>query len=346
MRKVNTTGKNTRGNNFYRNSNCPAADENGRFADAEWAERLWRLWGAKGKINVGVLHYFALAQNLPKPDGAIYRNTETDHRFLRQAFRAARLGDLVPYDAFLSRHKALDSRRLFTPGIGDRYRNWRSILKESIEKTFRLHGRLMVAKLLPVYVEIWVENSAAAELVEPVARKYNINVIASGCDIPLTEIWQFVRRIAHTARPIRIFYLADLDPHRQNEPPEALLKLEAVLRQYDLLDRFDLKLRNLMLTASQCQTLNLPGKPLSPGEASSCKGRRGVELAAIEARNPGFIQQTLDIQLRRYLDLSKISRSVRAAEEAMQRVISRISKVIDKEKNFPLTCRMIEKELR
>jgi len=205
----------------------------------------------------------------------------------------------------------------------------------------------MLAKLLPIHIEIWVEKSTAADLLETIAKKYNINIVTSMGDISLTAVWQFTKRIANCNKPIRIFYISDFDPAGENMPISVARKIEFLLRQHKLSRKLDLKLRSLMLTRRQCKKLDLPGIPLPEnvkGNYSFTRyhGRTVTELHALEVARPGYICKLVDDQLKRYLDLSKITRAVKIADNTITQLSDQFACVIDKNANLAVAFRIMK----
>ena len=311
-----------------------------QLAGAKWAEKLYYMLGQKRDVHLRRLHYIALTQLWHrKPDGRIYTNTAANWKFLHDSFKFARYLGLLAYDVFV------DRRNLFTSSCSpcnfkaDKPSQWRSDIAGRIERLCRFHTRGIVARCLPVHIEIWVEKSTASDLLNSIAEKYHINVVASMGEISLTAVWQFVKRVSCVDRPVRIFYVSDFDPAGDHMPISVARKIEFILRQYKLKKKLDIKLKPLMLTRRQCRKFQLPGVPVCESSKKSFSftqyhGRISTELHALEVAQPGYIHKTVSEQLRKYLDIAKINKTVRVVESAMSQTIEQISRVIKENKTL------------
>lgn len=320
-----------------------------QYTRAEWAAQLYRLLAPENPIHIRRLHYFALTQpQHQKPDGSIYRNTETDWKFLGCACKFARYLNILPYDAFI------DRRNLFGPMQNAallKYRppcQWPGLMAQTVERLCRIHVGFMIAKLMPVHIEIWVEKSTAADLINPVTEKYHVNIITSMGDITLTAVWQFIKRITDLKKPIRVFYISDFDPAGENMPIGAARKIEFLLRQQKLGRKLDVKLKPLMLTRRQCKQFNLPGIPLPKKPTKGISfirnhGRTASELHALEVTKPGYIHYAVDKQIRLYLDLSKITHAAKIADAAIAQFADRIENMVNANITMPALFQTIEK---
>ena len=319
-----------------------------QYANAEWARELYLLLRPKRTVHIRRLHYFALTQpQHRKPNGRIYTNTEANWKFLTCACKFARYLNLLPYDAFIDRRNLFQPPQKWPIIKCDHPGQWRHIMIETIERLCRLHIRFMLSRLLPVHIEIWVEKSTAADLLESIAKKYNINIVTSMGDISLTAVWQFTKRIANCNKPVRMFYISDFDPAGENMPISVARKIEFLLRQHKLSRKVDVKLKPLMLTRRQCKKFNLPGIPLPvnvKGNYSFTRyhGRIVTELHTLEVARPGYICKLVNNQLKRYLDVSKITRAAKIADNAITQLSDQFAGVIDRSANLAVVFRIME----
>jgi hypothetical protein len=319
-----------------------------QLAGAEWAKKLYRLLGQKRNVHLRRLHYFALTQpGHRKPDGRIYTNTAANWKFLHDSFKFARYLGLLGYDVFI------DRRNLFTSSCNpchfktDKPSQWCSDMADRIERLCRFHIRGIVARCLPVHIEIWVEKSTAADLLNSIADKYHINIVASMGEISLTAVWQFMKRVSDINRPVRIFYVSDFDPAGEHMPISVARKIEFILRRYKLKKKVDIKLKPLMLTRRQCRRFQLPGVPVCESSKKSFSftryhGRISTELHALEVARPGYIHKIVSEQLRSYLDIARINKTVRVVESSMSQTIEQITQVIKENKTLAVAVRKAE----
>ncbi len=321
-----------------------------QYTNAEWATQLYHLLGPQQTVHLRRLHYFALTQpQHKKPNGRIYTNTAANWKFLRDACKFARYLKLLPYDGFIDRRNPLNREQRFANIRNDTY-HWPRLMIQAIDKLCQLHIQFTMARLLPVHIEVWAEKSTAADLLEPVAKKYGITIVTSMGEISLTAVWNFVKRVADSNKPVRVFYISDFDPAGENMPISVARKIEFLLRQQKLHRKIDVKLKPLMLTRRQCKKFQLPGIPLPENLSKSFSftryhGQFVTELHALEVAQPGYICELVTKQLNKYLDLSKINRAAKIAEVAMAQLLSQLTDVIDKNTNFPVVFEAVEKLL-
>lgn len=318
-------------------------DRNVKYAAGLWAQNLWSRCDRSQSLNIRRLHYFALSQEeCFKPDGVMYRNTTEDLNYLlRACHTAGRLG-LLHYGVFVTKPYFLHSTLRLAPA-GQRY-HWQHLLMRRIEISCRLHIRAILSTFSSVHAEIWVENSTVAELLEPVARTFNVNLIASDCEIPLAEVWLFIKRIANTAKPIRILYISDYRKQTPDADVPVWRKAKSLLYQYKLMSKLDIEIEHLFLSGDQCRRFDLPGAPRS----SECKDGDAadhVELEALEVARPGYIRRIVCEQLKKHIDVCSIAESRRLAERTGCDLISSISDTLESNNDLTLLLTELEKRL-
>ncbi len=321
-----------------------------QYANAEWATILYHLLGIKTPVHIRRLHYFALTQpQHRKPNGSIYKNTNADWKFMGYACKFARYLGLLSYDNFVD-HRTAQHIQKFPLSRTESPDQWPKQITHTLERFRRLYVGFMLSKLLPVHIEIWVEKSTAADLLSAITEKYHITVITSMGDISLSAVWQFIKRVSRSSKPVRIFYISDFDPAGKNMPISVARKIEFLLRQQRLSRRLDIKLRPLMHTRRQCKKFHLPGIPLPDTFTKGYSfiryhGRVATELHALEAVRPGHICNSVDSQLKKYLDLSKITQAARLADNVTTQLFSQIGEIIEKNTDFTAFFKTAEKLL-
>jgi hypothetical protein len=290
--------------------------------NAKWAADLITGLPKITGISTRLVHYSALQHK--KPDGSVYGNTLSDYDFLKKACEQAQWMGLIPYQTFYDGNDLSIPQNLFSPGRSPLHRQMRGLFKQMFDRLCISYVRCIAAKLSPVHIEIWLENSTAVSIISPIAGKYNVNLIASHCSIPTAVIFQFIRRTCYTSVPIRIFHLSDFDPENVNRPAQTQARFNRILGHFRLGNKYDLKIRHLMLTRRQCIELNLPAEPC---DANSSKPK--VELNALEALYPGYINESLEQNLKRYIDLSAIKKTTNATHKALQNILPQFNRIID-----------------
>jgi hypothetical protein len=289
-----------------------------QYVAAEWARKLYELMGKPRKVHIRRLHYFALTQpQHKKPNGQIYKNTSADWKFLCDACKFARYLQVLPYDIFVDRW-SIPKTVIRNGAIGfDSTEQWDKLVDRTVESLSRTQMSFVLSKLMPCHIEFWVEKSTAADLIEPVSSKYNIHIVTTLGELSLTAVWQFIKRIRHCNKPVRIFYISDFDPAGETMPVSVARKIEFLARQYKLNRRIDIKLRPLMLNRYQCKQFKLPGVPMPERTDRKFKftrynGKITTELHALEVARPGYIRRLVEDELNKYVESSKL---LAAAEE-------------------------------
>ena len=304
-------------------------------------------------VHLRRLHYFALTQpQHRKPDGLIYTNTYANWKFLTYAFKFARYLKLLPYDAFVDRRNLLqpdppDAQKAFEPA-----RQPRLILQQTIETLLSARLRPAISAILPVHIEIWTEKSTAVDLLMPIARKYNVNIIASMGEISITAVYNFIKRVASFQKPVRLFYLSDFDPAGENMPISVARKIEFLLRQKKLSRKLDIKLKPLMLTRAQCQKFQIPAVPMPPAKRKKTyhftryHGQYTTELHALEVIKPGHIAAEVKRQIENYLDLPTVSSLFKITDNLVKEISGQVLCSIKENDGLFAVLKTLEKHLK
>jgi hypothetical protein len=286
-----------------------AADIPWRVKRAEWFTLLWEgLNFGDRKTHTRAVHYRLVSQAEPviMPNGEPYENTVECAKLLDWTCRDARYLGLVPYDRLIDKRNdesvlnpedpAADAA-IYLEGDPDANNT------VHLPKTPRLWlHRPIISQLY--HVEIVCEKSTMNhEVLWPLGRQYNVNVVACAGDISLTRSWEMFERIKADGRPSRILYVSDFDPGGQNMAVGAARKLEYLIGESDL----DVQVRQVALTHDQCRQYRLPRTPLKDGERRTADwqqryGEGATELDALEALHPGELRRILEAEILRYYD--------------------------------------------
>lgn len=316
--------------------------------NAVWALKLFQNFPYLRPMHLRTLHYKALnIDNLSLPDGSPFTNTPQALAFLDDALQSAQLLGLIPYDAFDRSYSNAGNDVKILPSANSKL-PWKYILKQKIEKACTSYLRTVTSILMPVHVEIWAENTKAAQLTETLALRYHLNTISSPGEIQLRDIWDFVRRITTVTKPLRILYISDLtDAAGRNIPAERTTR--AIMKQYGLDSRIDIKFRRIGLTKRQRKKFNLPLAPEIPACPKPDKSisTGGVcELYSLEAAKPQLVEKLLEKQLKRYLGKGLISHIGCQTDAFMLRLASLLGQMIDKNAEVSETIRNLESSLK
>lgn len=71
---------------------------------AEWVAEIYAELGSPSQVHIRRIHYFLVSrEDIQKPNGEPYENTQNDWNYLTQAAKYARYLGLVPIDNFVDR---------------------------------------------------------------------------------------------------------------------------------------------------------------------------------------------------------------------------------------------------
>ena len=317
--------------------------------NAVWAAKLYLNSARVRPKHPRTLHYAAL--NIPRlllPNGRAYANTPQAFTFLEDALQNAQLLGLIPYDAF-DHACSVAGNDVTIPTGANSKRRWKQLLKLKIEKACSSYLRAVAAIMMPVHVEIWLENTKGVSLIETLAGRYHLNILSCTGRIPSRLLWDFVRRASAITKPIRILYLSDLTGEGERSIP-AKAMTRSILKQYGLNSAIDLKFRRIGLTERQRRKFKLPLAPdtdmaacTRPNKTSSHGGI--YELYSLEAVNAKMVEKILEKCLKRYLGKGLISHIRRQTDIAMTRLASVIGQIIDKNTEVAEAIRNLETTL-
>jgi len=300
----------------------------GKHSAAVWATNLYQQFGMRQNIHIRRLHYHALLQDgLTLPSGKAYRNTVADYEYLKIAFDQARLLGLIPYDVFSDTNRFSDFPTYVRPALYGSDIARRQLLKQMIEQACRRHMTNMFTRITPVHIEVWLEQTDAADIVAPLAARYHLNFVTSRGDISLTNIWRFVRRVGNTCKPVRILYITDFDPKAMSSA--AIDKVTTVINQYGLSKSVDLKIIKIALDRRECKKYNLPCAPGSGTHESN-----PTELHALEVAVPGFLCSMLEKQMNKYFDCRLFRDVAKQTNESIGRLMVEINRKIDENQDI------------
>ena len=153
----------------------------------------------------------------------------------------------------------------------------------------------------------------------PVCEDYGINLITSlGFQSITSAVAVLSRAGAAVAmgRPVRIFYISDLDPAGLHMPVAVSRQIQFWKEQFG--SNADIKLTPLVLTRQQVLEYKLPRKPIKDsdcrkGNFEDRHGEGAVELDALEAIYPGELDRIIREKVEQYRD-EELSDRMRMAE--------------------------------
>lgn len=293
-----------------------------------WFANLWRRFGYNRGVHLRRVHYQIISQNPPikLPDGTTYENTERCWDILGMASKMARYLELVDPAAFVDRrnHDPLifvSEDPDFEPSIDIDARRW--------DNEIRLPG---FPELPDFYIadyqspqtyhlEIWCEKTTMDDVLVPICRQYQANLIRGVGELSITATLELANRIADAGKPARIFYISDFDPAGKSMPVAVARKAEYFIRKAG--GAADVRLFPIVLTEQQVRQFRLPRTPIKETERrrDSFEQRFGsgaTELDALEALFPGRLRQIVQTALNPYYDFG-LARRTEEAEEVLRR---------------------------
>ena len=253
---------------------------------------------------------------------------------------AANLG-LLPYQVFSNGQQ---HNQMFVCRKESHHSNLQNRNVTMPETLSEMFARILIASALPVHVEIWLENSSATDIVEPIATRFNVNLLARTGEISVEDLWYFLRRISQAIRPIRVFHVNDLLSKRKDDLHSIRKQLDIMLCKYDLLGKLDIKIESLMLTGTQQREFKLPSPP-----AGNCvfKTLRPIaELHALEAARPGYIENMLSGKLRQYLNDLEITQTKKILTLQLRSVVEKLDSKDGSRSDISTVLNVLKNDLR
>ena len=301
------------------------------FSDIFYQFRKYKIQSTGNRdpiINIRQIHYWL--QSLQNPlmhNGKPYENTSDCAEYLNNAAKYARTLDMVPYGMIsdlkndqvqenayknaeyynLACEADIDTLKYSKPEV--------TITIGDIEKVksqvYTTSSLINVASavydaLQPYHVEIWIEKSTHNDILEPLCRRYNVNLMVFSGEPSATRIFELVERAKRVNKPVRILYVSDFDPRGYLMPSNAARKIEFHLL-HDYLD-LDIKLEPIILTYAQRQFYQLPTTPTKSGDKAAPAFIRkfgenaAAELDALEALHPGEFARIVEGSILKYYD--------------------------------------------
>jgi hypothetical protein len=260
------------------------------------------------------IHYVLVVREMPKPDGAPYRNDLSDWAWLGKVAAAARWLGYVPFDR-------LEDERADAPVI---FRPERKTPACFIARGLDLDGAtpLPGAKLVdyvprqPFALGIFGEKTSLDAEVRPMAQQFEADMYLGAGELSASHAHDLARRAAEDGRMLIVLILTDFDPSGYQMSVSIARKLRA-LKTCEFPD-FEYRVIEGALTLDQVTRPDqrLPSTPLKDSEKRSDRwlaefGREQTEIDALLALYPGEVARIVEEKLAPYFDSTL---SVRAAQ--------------------------------
>jgi hypothetical protein len=319
-------------------SNDPFFVAPARQRAAEWFAEVWH------GLDIGRAHYrriyyrlISLAEPVLMANGQPFIGSHKCWADLNVMARDAAYLGLVPPEAYEDRRNAeplIMQEGLPTPA---------SCHVENDELVVaRIDERLYMPRLprlqftepsipQPYQVEIWVEKTTVNDVIEPLARHYNLNVQTGVGQLSAILCRELVDRMQEHGRPTRVLYISDFDPAGDTMPVAVAVKVQYELHRLGL-DDLDIQVRPVALTYEQCVEYQLPRSPVKDSDrgAPAFAARYGsgiTELDALEAIHPGLLRRILVREIERYRDpdhAEVLAAACQEAEDEVRRVTDEV----------------------
>lgn len=161
------------------------------------------------------------------------------------------------------------------------------------------------------YVEVLVEKESLAGILEPVARKYHVSLLADKGYLSYSAMHEAAERIKVHSIPDKschVLYLGDHDPSGVDMTRDIEDRLRNFLAYADV--------ERIALTADQIEKYELPPNPAKmkdprSGRYVSKYGRKSWELDALK---PGVLADILESNIKKHMNMRRYNAMVREEE--------------------------------
>ena len=324
------------------------------WRDARWFAGLWEHFGFAMGVHLRRVHYRAMTESYPKLDGTGYANTDQDWSYLTSAGTAARILGLVDAEVFVDRRnqppirnveprewpaapellwdlpgeeylqEAADDLRWTVPSLNPDMLIWQ-------QAGYRLprpvaSGYGYTADDQSTLVEVWIEKSTMNDVLVPVCRDQDVNLLAGTGFQSITAAISLLRRAEQHDKPAHVIYISDFDPAGVVMPVSIARQAQFWADQLGI--DTPLTLHPLALTRQQVDTYSLPrvpvrldkhGQPDRRGRNfEAAYGEGVVELDALEALHPGELAAVVRRAVQPYVDRDLANRLHRTRGDAQE----------------------------
>ena len=259
-------------------------DTPARHRDGQWlAETAAELGLGTRKIHLRGLHYMVLGRTMP--DGTQYVNDNDHWEWLQaDAAKAARFLGYLPFDQITDQRNAEPVIRVRESGQIEAYLT--TELNVSIPEAWELQPQIDVEGFegrQPYRLALVGEKSSLADILGPLADRYDADLFLPTGEISDTQIYLMARAAEDDGRPLVVLYFADCDPAGWQMGISVSRKLQAL--KILLPEMPDFEVHRVALTPAQVREYGLPSTPLKATEkrADPWRAAMGVEQTEIDA---------------------------------------------------------------
>ena len=259
------------------------------------------------KIHLRGLHYMILGRTMP--DGSQYVNDADHWEWLQaDAAKAARFLGYIPFDQITDQRNAEPVIRIRDHDGVRAYLT--TELDVTIPDASALRPRLDVNGFegtQPYRLVLIGEKSSLADILSPLADRYDADLFLPTGEISDTQIYLMARAAEEDGRPLAVLYFADCDPAGWQMGISVSRKLQAFKQ---LLPKMpDFEVYRVALLPGQVREYGLPSTPLKATEkrADPWRAATGIEQTEIDALaslRPELLRQVAEDAIGPFFDRS------------------------------------------
>ena len=283
-------------------------DTPARHRDGQWlAGTAAELGLGQRKIHLRGLHYMILGRTMP--DGSQYVNDADHWEWLQaDAAKAARFLGYIPFDQITDQRNAEPVIRIRDHDGVRAYLT--TELDVTIPDASALRPRLDVDGFegtQPYRLVLIGEKSSLADILSPLADRYDADLFLPTGEISDTQIYLMARAAEEDGRPLAVLYFADCDPAGWQMGISVSRKLQAFKQ---LLPKMpDFEVYRVALLPGQVREYGLPSTPLKATEkrADPWRAATGIEQTEIDALaslRPELLRQVAEDAIGPFFDRS------------------------------------------
>lgn len=220
----------------------------------------------------------------------VFANTQKNYKKLGRLVSDARYAGIIDWDLIEDRHRELKTRLEFND------------VREGLDTLFSSF-RLPRWQDQPEYVEVWVEKSALASVLEPVCDKYHVNLVVNKGFASDSFIYEAVSRFRDKSdRECTILYFGDHDPSGLAMDEDIKSKMELFGVKVDF--------ERVALKFSHVQEFGLLPNPAKEkdGRSKDYKSRFGNSTYELDALEPNLLAGMAEKAILGHLNQNKYSR--------------------------------------
>lgn len=258
------------------------------------------------RLTLRQLYYQLVSRN-------VIANVEKEYKNLGNLISDARLAGLIDWDAI--------EDRIREPIQWAEYSDMRELLSETVE-TYRL-PRWAGQKN---YVELWIEKSALAGVLQPLASKYHVTLMVNRGYSSSSAMYDGAQRFLaqqEEGKTLILFYLGDHDPSGE----DMVRDIEDRMQRFGL---HDLRLEKLALTMQQVRHYKLPNNPakIADSRAKNYIAQHGRHCWEVDALNPRILTETVESAFQAVTDVKKMDKIIKREQTEIAALKAEIPRIM------------------